>query len=205
MKRGNRYLRPFASILAVLAFLAMTALPASGEAPGDTPWVGLGAGRMGDVLWAVKVAPPSGSQARAGQPHAHRPCLLVGTKWELGRYDYRRSNYQRCFAASARLSPTEAPLIVSGAQASGGMQVKLTAVGMVFAPAARRVQVTLDDGSETTIPLRRLSPSEERKAGVGRFRYAAFAVRGSWSVARIVARSASGRALWDSGVVQPTS
>jgi hypothetical protein len=197
-------IRCLGAITAALAIVAATALPASAEDPGETPWVGLGSGRMGDVLWAVRVAPPGG-QASARDARPHRPCLQVGTKWELGRYDYRRSRYQRCIADSARLSPKEAPLIVSGAQASGNMHVRLTAVGMVFAPAARRVEVSLDDGSEMTIPLRRLSPSEERQAGVGRFRYAAFAVRGTWSAARIVARSASGRALWDSGVVQPTS
>jgi hypothetical protein len=180
--------------LAALVFLALAAAPAAGEAPDESPWVGLAAGRMGDVLWSVKVSRPTPS-GRQGPRH---PCLQVGTKWELNRYDYQRSRYQGCIDASTHLTATEAPLVVSGGQASSNTSVKLTAVGMIFAPAARRVQVTLDDGNQATIPLQRLSPSQEREVRLGHARYAAFAVRGTWSVARMVSQSRSGRTLWDS-------
>ena len=71
---------------------------------------------------------------------------------------------------------------------------------MIFAPAARRVQVTLAGGRSMTIHLRRLSPGSAHDAGLERFRYAAFAVHGAWCVERIVSESATGRVLWDSGV-----
>src|SRR5262245_8726770 len=72
------------SALVALAFLAIAAGPATAaDAPSDSPWVGLAAGRMGDVLWSVKVSRPD---ARATQPTARRPCLQVGTKWELNPY-----------------------------------------------------------------------------------------------------------------------
>ncbi len=183
-------------ILAALVFLALAAAPAAGEAPGESPWVGVATGRVGDVLWSVKVA-PAGS-AGAGQQGARRPCLQVGTKWQLNRYDFQRSRYQGCIDASTHLTATQAPLIVSGAQAASGTHVKLTAVGMIFAPAARRVRVTFEDGTQATIPLQRLSPSQERRARVGHLRYAAFAVRGSWSVERLVSESRTGGTLWDS-------
>ena len=38
------------------------------------------------------------------------------------------------------------------------MQVSLTAVGMVSSPAARRIQVTYDDGRLATIPLAAAEP-----------------------------------------------
>jgi hypothetical protein len=175
--------------LAALAVLALAAaVPAAAQPEDESPWVGLAAGRMGDVLWSVKVS----------KPMASRPCLQVGTKWMLNRFDYQRSRYQGCIDASTHLTATAAPLVVSGGQASSTTSVKLTAVGMIFAAPARRVEITLDDGTQMTVPLQSLSPSQQRRAGVGRIRYAAFAVRGSWSLERLVSQSGSGRTLWDS-------
>ena len=176
--------------LGAFASLAFAATPAVAQAPDSETWVGLAGGRMGDVLWSVKVARPPGS--------AERPCLQVGTKRERGRFDYERSKYQGCVQSSSRLAATESPLIVTGAQASAGMQVSLTAVGMVSSPAARRIQVTYDDGRQATIPLNQPSPNLAHEARLAHFRYAAFAVPGTWSVERLVTLSASGRTLWDS-------
>src|SRR5262249_49430313 len=129
---------------------------------------------------------------------ATRPCLQVGTKLERSRFDYQSSRYQGCVNRSSRLAATEAPLIVTGAQASPSLRVSLTAVGMVASPAARRVEVTFEDGRLETIHLREPRPDQRQKAGLARFRYAAFAIPGSWSVQRVVTESASGRTLWDS-------
>ena len=145
---------------------------------------------MGNVQWSVKVARPADS--------AQRPCLLVGTKRERGRFDYERSKYQGCVERSDRLDATGPPLIVTGAQASAGLKVSLTAVGMVASPAARRILVTYDDGRQATIPLEESKPDLEHEARLVHFRYAAFAVPGIWSVQRLVTESASGRTLWDS-------
>lgn len=176
--------------LATLVSLGLAATPAVAQAPDSGPWVGLAAGRVGEVRWSVKVARPPDS--------AQRPCLLVGTKRERGRFDYEGSKYQGCVERHSRLSATESPLVVTGAQASAGLKVSLTAVGMVASPAARRIRVTYDDGREATIPLEEPSPNLEHEAGLVHFRYAAFAVPGTWSVQRLVTESASGRTLWDS-------
>ena len=69
---------------------------------------------MGDVLWSVEVAHPSGVE---------RPCLQVGTKRGRNRFEYERSRYQGCVQHSRHLAATEKPLIVTGAQVSAGMQV----------------------------------------------------------------------------------
>ena len=192
-------LRPPSRILLALgaaAWLCLIAAPAVAQAPDSDPWVGLAGGHMGDIRWSVKVARPSGS---AGAGHrAQRPCLQVGTKRERGRYEYERSQYQGCVDRSNRLAATESPLVVAGAQASAGLRVSLTAVGMVAAPAARRVQVTYEDGRQVTIHLQEPTPTQQQRAGLVHFRYAAFAIPGSWSVERMVTMSASGVVLWDS-------
>jgi hypothetical protein len=152
---------------------------------------------MGDVKWTVKVARAAGADG-AGPSAARRPCLQVGTKRERGRFDYEGSRYQQCLDRTSRLAATEAPLIVTGAQASAGLRVSLTAVGILAPPAARRVELTYEDGEQTSIDLRTPSPTQEQKAGLVHFRYAAFAIPGPWSVQRVVTQSASGRTLWDS-------
>ncbi len=98
---------------------------------------------------------------------------------------------------STHLAATQPPLIVTGAQASADMRVSLTAVGMVASPAARRVEVTYKDGRQATIQLQEPSPTTEQRAGLAHFRYAAFAITGTWSVERLVTESASGRTLWE--------
>jgi hypothetical protein len=76
----------------------------------------------------------------------------------------------------------------------------MSAVGMIFAPAARRVRVTLAGGKTETIPLRDFDPAQGGAAGLGPFRYAAFAIHGTWCAERLVSLSGSGRTLWDSGI-----
>jgi hypothetical protein len=78
------------------------------------------------------------------------------------------------------------------------MRVRLTAVGMVASPAARRLEVTYTDGRQMTIRLQEPSPNQQQQTGLANFRYAAFAIPGSWAVERVVTKGASGRTLWDS-------
>jgi len=136
----------------------------------------------------------------AGSAGAQMPCLLVGTTWELGPFDYRRSRYRACAGAEGHLSAAAPPLIATGVQPSSGESVDMTAVGMIFAPAARRVRITLTDGRQETIRLHRFSPRQAHSARLSRFEYAAFAIRGVWCVERMVSLSATGSALWDSGI-----
>jgi hypothetical protein len=166
----------------------------SGATAGN--WVGLDKGRVGSYLWEVKTKRKPRSGGPAG---SKRPCILVGTTWQLGPYDFRRSRYRACAGARGHLSATDPPLVATGVQPSVGSAVDMTAVGMIFAPAVRRVQVTLTGGRRQTIRLHRFSRTQAKTARLGRFEYAAFATRGLWCAERLVASNGAGRMLWDSG------
>src|ERR1700710_2454231 len=138
---------PVSALLAVPVVLVLFALIASTADAGaakPSPWVGLGNGKSGDYLWAVKAKRPDGP-AGAGPAGAGRPCLVVGTTWQVSPFSYHRSKNKQCVDASGSLDPRQAPLVASGAQPTNGSRAELTAVGMIFAPAARRVRVTLCD------------------------------------------------------------
>ena len=134
-----------------------------------------------------------------GPAGAHRPCLLVGTTWQVGPFDFRRSRYRACTGPKGRLNADDPPLIATGVQPSTGNSVDMTAVGMIFAPKVRRVKVSLPGGRQQVVHLHRLSHRQARAARLGRFAYAAFARRGLWCAERMIALSGSGRVLWDSG------
>jgi hypothetical protein len=187
-----------------LAFLAAGLLAlvfgvSAGAAAGEAgPWLGLAGGHVGSYRWMVEAKRPDGP-AGAGQQGARRPCLLVGTKWRTGRFSYRRSQSRQCAGADGLLA-SEPPLVAKGVQPSSGGPARLTAVGMIFAPTARRLRVTLAGGDTRTIPLAVLSPDQADAAGLAPFRYAAFATHGEWCAERLITESASGHVLWDSGV-----
>jgi hypothetical protein len=71
---------------------------------------------------------------------------------------------------------------------------------MVSAPAVRRVRITFRGGSEETIQMQPIHSEQARRLGLGRFRYAAFAIRGAWCAERLVSLGAAGSVLWDSGL-----
>jgi hypothetical protein len=116
----------------------------------------------------------------------------------FGPYDYRRTRYRTCADGEGRLGTAEAPLIASSTVPSDG-QIALTAVGMISAPAVRRVRVTHCDGRVTTVALRKMSSPQARAAGMRRLRYAALVVRGAWCAERLLSIGAQGQSLWDSG------
>ncbi len=184
-------------ISAMLALTAVFAFGASAVASSTDPWTGLDSGRVGEYYWEVKAKRQPG--AGSGRVAAHRPCLLVGTTWELGPFNYRRSRFRACAGAKGHLTAADPPLLATGVQPSSGDRVKMTAVGMIFAPAVRRVRVTLADGREQTIHLDRFSAKQARTSRLSRFKYAAFAIRGLWCAERLVSQSAAGKTLWDSG------
>jgi hypothetical protein len=184
--------------LAALAAVATVVLAATAEASQPSPWVGLDSGRVGEYLWSVK-AKPGGEAGTGSRGAAPSPCLLVGTTWELGPFNYRRSRYRACAAAEDQLAPTEPPVIATSVQPASGSAIDMTAVGMIFPRAARRVRITLSNGRSATVPLHRLSPAQAQASRLGRFQYAAFAVRGLWCAERIVSEDAAGQPLWDSG------
>jgi hypothetical protein len=184
-------------VTAVLALVGASSVCSALAATGAS-WTGLGDGQVGQYLWSVK-AKRQGGEGGSGPAAAERPCLLIGTTWELGPYSFRRSKYRNCVDPAGRIASTEPPLIATAVQPTSGKLVKMTAVGMIFPASARRARVTLSDGHRTTIELERLSSAEAHAAGLGHLRYAAFAVRGRWCPKRVVSQDARGRVLWDSG------
>jgi hypothetical protein len=160
-----------------------TAAPATATAEGS--WFGLDSGKVGDYQWSVKAR--------------QRPCLLVGTSQQVGPYSYRKSKHRACAGSSTRLATAEPPLIATSVAPTSAVTAEITAVGMIVAPAARSVRITLSSGRRVTIPLEPASPARASATG-GQFRYAAFAARGWWCPERIVSQDASGRTLWDSGM-----
>lgn len=182
-----------AVVVALIGLFAGQAVAAGG--PSDS-WVGLKSGRVGDYLWEVKTKRKTEG---GGSQGAERPCLMVGTTWELGPFNYRRSRYRACAGASGHLTAADPPLIATGVQPSSGEVIDMTAVGMIFAPAVRRVRITLSSGRQQTVELHKFSATQARSARLDRFEYAAFAIRGLWCAERMVSESATGKLLWDSG------
>jgi hypothetical protein len=124
---------------------------------------------------------------------------LVAASWRSGPLEFHRSTYLEC-GPKVALSRTGPPLIASAAQPSSEAPVKMSAVGMIFAPAARRVRLTLPGGQTETLRLRKFDPAQADGVQLPPFRYAAFAIRAEWCAERLVSLSASGAVLWDSGV-----
>jgi len=154
-------------------------------------------GRSGDYAWSVKVRRSSEPVAARGR-RAPRGCLLVGIKRQFGPFSFQRSKLRACAHPVRRTAPTGPPLVATGVLVDGGGKQGLTAVGILTAPAVRRVVVSLAQGRRETIPLKKPPTDWVRKAGLARFRFAAFAVRGPWSVERLVSQGAAGRTLWES-------
>jgi hypothetical protein len=172
----------------VLVLSAPFAAPAIAAPHG--PWAKLAAEDRGSFHWSVQAAASAA---------AKRPCLLVAASWRSGPLEFHRSTYREC-APKAALSRTGPPLIASAAQPSSKASVKMSAIGMIFAPAARRVRITLAGGRKESVPLHSFEPAHARGVELPRLRYAAFAIRGEWCVERLVSVSASGAVLWDSGI-----
>lgn len=188
------------TIAAAILGLALLAFPAPSGAGAfeHNAWIGLARGQLGDFQWSVKVKRPEG-RAGAGPLGALRPCMLVGTKYEPGSAGFSRSQYRACASANGRLSASDPPLLRSGGLTSTGAPAGITAVGIVAPPAVHRFRVTLSNGNTVPIPLHRLTRQQAHRARLGRFRYAAFAVRGNWCAERVVTLNAKGAPLWDSG------
>jgi hypothetical protein len=184
----GRVRRLLFGLVGVLVLSVSFAAPALSASPG--PWVKLAAQDRGSYQWSVKAETSA---------TAKRPCLLVAASWRTGPLEYHRSTYREC-ASTTALSRTGPPLIASAAQPSAETSVKMTAIGMIFAPPARRVRITLAGGRRESVPLRKLEPAHARGVELAPFRYAAFAIHGEWCAERLVSLSAGGAVLWDSGV-----
>ena len=180
-------------LLALASVLALALSAVAAGAAGPASWTPLASGSLGAYSWSVKAMGPEASTAPS------RPlCLLVDAKLQSGPYSYRRTKYRACADPSTRLTRST-PLIASASQPSDGRPVHITAVGMLLAPGANRVRVTLAGGRTRTIALHKPAPTSGAQGGLGRLRYAAFIVHGTWCVERLVTETATGKLLWDSG------
>ena len=186
-----------AGVLALLCLLAATAAPATAAAPKPGDWIELGGGSEGSYSWSIEAKTREGPTGE-GPLGAQLPCLLADVSWQSGALEFHRSRYRQC-APPSPLSRSGPPLVASGAQPSTGAPVRMSAVGMIFAPGVHRVRVTFGGGRQETIALSKIDPAEAAASGVAGLRYAAFAIHGTWCAERLVSESASGKTLWDSG------
>jgi hypothetical protein len=184
----GRSCRLLLGALGVLILGAVFAAPAFCAPAG--PWFKLGAEDQGSYRWSVRTRPSAGGD---------EPCLLVAAIWRSGPLEYHRSTDRDC-APSGALREPGPPLIVGGAQPSTGASVQKTAIGMIFAPSARRVRIEFAGGRTESIRLRKFSSAQGEDLKMGPFSYAAFAIDGEWCAERLTSLNAGGGVLWDSGV-----
>lgn len=183
------------SILVLLGGLLLGA--ASSRAADGPAWMKLDASRGSDYAWAVKVKPGGSQVGRV--PEESGPCVLVSTMWRSGPLEYHRSKYRECGSGQA-LNDVGPPLIALGVRPAGDGSGQTSVVGMISAPAVRRIRITLPGGTQETIQLQPIDSERARLLGLGRFRYAAFAIPGVWCAERLESLGATGSVLWDSGL-----
>ncbi len=193
--RESEWLHRLVYMFAVAGLLVLSAVPSAPAAHLRGDWTELDEGRVGAYLWEVNAKRRTG----VGVGGARRPCVQVGTTWELGPFNYRRSRSRSCTGPKGNLAASDSPLIATGVQPSSGNRVKMTAVGMIFGTGVQRVRITLSSGRQEMLRVHKLTRRQARSAKLKRFGYAAFAIRGLWCAERIVSQSAAGRTLWDSG------
>jgi len=167
------------------------------RAAAGPPWMKLDASRGSDYSWAVKVRPGGGPVGRV--PSEPGPCVLVATMWRSGPLEQHRSRYRECGSGQA-LSDAGPPLVATGMRPAGNGSAQMSVVGMISAPAVRRVRITFRGGNEETVRMQPIDSQQAQRVGLGRFRYAAFAIRGVWCAERLVSLGAAGSVLWDSGL-----
>lgn len=184
-----------ASALILLGGLLLAA--ASSQAAAGLSWMKLDASRGSDYAWAVKVKPGGSRVGRVSGESG--PCVLVATMWRSGPLEYHRSRYRECGTARA-LSNVGPPLVAMGVRPASGGSGQMSVVGMISAPAVRRIRITLQGGDQETVRLQPIDPARAQRLGLGRFRYAAIAVRGVWCAERLESLDAAGSVLWDSGL-----
>ena len=170
---------------------------ASSQAATGPAWTKLDARRGPDYAWAVKVKPGGSQGSRVSEEPG--PCVLVSTMWRSGPLEYHRSRYRECGSGEG-LNSLGPPLVATGMRPAGDESGQVSVVGMISAPAVRRVRITYGGGAQETIQLQPIDSGQARRLGLGRFRYAALAIHGVWCAERLESLDAAGRVLWDSGL-----
>jgi hypothetical protein len=198
--------RPVRGVLAASAVLLVGAASASAAFHSPAHFVAhpssqvrtevrLASGSMGRHGWTVKAFRegdlPKGPRAR------RRPCLE--TRIERGSLFQSLAG---CYWKSGYLTAASEPLVLTTSRPYLSAHPTMTAVGMAFAQAVTHLKAVFADGSEETIHLRMLNLRQARRVGQTRFRYAAFAVKGSWCPERLVSLNADEQPLWEA--VEPS-
>jgi hypothetical protein len=177
------------ALAAVTDSASATSSPSPGRVDFRTSRATLGSGEIEGDRWSASVSGPQG--AGKGEPGADdRPCISV-TAERLGG----GGSTATC-TFSQSLTPAGGGLWVTTSEPNqAGTETAMTALAMVFAPAAASVQATLRDGRVETIGLGRLTHAQAKAAGLKRLRYAAFATTGAWCVARLESFDRGGHRL----------
>jgi hypothetical protein len=220
MKPKRQVARLLATTAIAVAGTALT-MAGAGDAqtspvPGDAhppplsgslavPSVTLGAGKggqAGQYTWEISAYGREGRLPLA--PHdRQRPCVDVYMR-QIDRVGHTVNLHDTaaCYGLPSSvpgyLTATREPLIAVGRAPIGRQKpTTLTAVGMIFAPAATTLEATFEDGDTQTLALHQLNPQQARTIDRGPFSYAAFAVEGRWCPVQLVSRNADGEALWE--------
>jgi hypothetical protein len=181
-------LTAIATVASVYAGLAPEAASASSH---YSP-VPLGAGEIAGDPWSASVRREDGA-AQARRVAELQPCLSISSK----RFNGGEGG-EACTSRS-RLTPEGGALWITTSEPNGAeTETAMTAVAMVFAPKTAVVKATLLGGKVEAIGLRRLTPQQARRAGLGRLRYTAFATAGTWCVTRLESFDRAGHRLWRS-------
>jgi hypothetical protein len=176
-----------------ITLIVVALAAATGFAYATTSRVALGSGEIEGDPWSASVSGPEVSGK--DEPGADdRPCVSVTAE----RFGGGGSTATCTFSQS--LTPAGGGIWVTTSEPNQAeTETAMTAVAMVFAPAAASVKATLRDGAVETIGLGRLTQAQAKEAGLKRLRYAAFATSGRWCIARLESFDRGGHRLWRSG------
>jgi hypothetical protein len=178
-------IKRLAGLLALSAIVYGGAVsPVAAESSLTRPEAPLGAGRIGNLDWAVSAYSQEGNRPLRAHDR-QRPCIEARLEWSVGLH----SN-AGCYGPRY-LTPTSEPMMIVV------KELGKTAVGLAFAPAATDLTETFADGSQKTIHLRRLKQGPAQRMGRERFRFAAFAMEGEWCPKHLVSLNAAGQPLWE--------
>lgn len=207
MKARQKVLGSLVAGLSAAIALAISGSPAGATAGGHAgpvsppgwgltqPYVSLGKSNLGErVRWGI-VGYGREGRLPVRQQDRHSPCLEVEMEEIEANDVFSVTGSGACYIGE--LTATNEPLIVVGRAPIGRKATTLSAIGLAFAPAATRLEVSYADGSSKTIPLRQLNPKQARKIGRMRFRYTAFTVKGLWCPTRLVSLNGTGEPLWE--------
>lgn len=173
--------------LAIAASLCAAAFAETAMAQGRSHRsVLLDQGKVGPYRWAVGVSRSGGKNGW------RRPCVAVQSEdtTATGEHDFGSSESRICGSLSLA-----GPSIDRSYLDEGGKDAA-TVYALVFVPRVRTLQAVFENGGERRIPLRSLNETQRRNAGVRPLRFAAFALKGSVCMQRLIGYDAAGKVVY---------